>query len=281
MKNTLIPILIAISSSAFAGGPWLTPKKTGFFQFQTTLPVGAYKSLFQKNSQGINLNRSVVDINVQAYLEYGITDKLNLIAVLPYKFISTKDTLDFITNPEILPEGSLNGFSNPRLGFKYRVLDKKVKAAVSVQSTFNTVSKELDKGLITGYDANSIGLYVHVGGSFSENLYSFVDIGANLQSNNYSDYLDIHYELGCQLMPNFWGVLTVDIRQSFRNGPVVNDNLRQTGFYTNDQEYVAYGPKLAYELDNKIGFTVATFGAVSGNYVAKIGTYSLGVYKKW
>ncbi len=281
MKFLFTILLSSVSLVMFAGGPWLLPKKSGFFQLQTTLPAGPYTSLFKSDGSTVNLNRNVIDVNFQAYLEYGITDRLDVIGVLPYKFISTGDTLSSGDNSELLEKGSLNGFSNPRLGFKYGLFDKGINIAVSIQSTFNTVSKELDKGLITGYDANSVGLYAHVGKGFSENLYSFIDVGFNFSSDDFSDFIDIHYELGYQLKTNFWGVVTLDLREALENGSAQNDNLNQTGFYTNDQEYFAFGVKLAYELKNQIGFTAATFGAFSGNNVAKVGTFSLGVYKKW
>lgn len=264
-----------------AGGPWLTPKKTGFFQLQSTFPAGAYSDLFLANGENLRLNRKVLDYNFQGYLEYGISDKFNITAVLPYKYIATTDVLDSLSNPTLLPEGSLNGFSNVKLGFKYRVLDKGIKAAISIQTSLNTISKDLDQGLATGYDANSVGLYGHVGRSFSANLYSFLEGGFNKASNDYSDFIELHYELGIKLSPPLWFMVVVDVRESLNNGSFRNDNLRQTGFYTNDQEYFAYGIKFAYELKNKLGFSLATFGAINGNYVAKVGTFSVGVHKKW
>jgi len=281
MRFLFTLLLSCVSTGIFAGGPWLLPKKSGFFQLQTTLPAGGYTTLFQSDGSTVALNRSVVDVNFQAYLEYGITNRLDVIGVLPYKFISTGDTLSSGANSELLDKGSLNGFSNPRLGFKYGVFDKGINLAISIQSTFNTISEELDKGLITGYDANSIGLYTHLGKSFSEKLYSFIDAGFNLSSNNFSDFIEVHYELGYQLRTNFWGVITLDVRETLENGSAQSTNLNQTGFYTNDQEYFAFGVKLAYELKSQLGFTAATFGAFSGHNVAQIGTFSFGVYKKW
>jgi len=282
MKAYFLISLIAFPALLLAGGPWLTKKKSGFFQLQSTFPGGAYNSLFLENNNTLNLNREVIDVNFQAYLEYGITDKLNLITSLPYKYISTGKEENNLTNPNLLTSGSLSGLSNYKLGFKYRISNKKLKAAISVQSSLNTISKDLEKGLITGFASNSVGLYTHVGGSFLKGkMYSFVEGGANIASNNFSNFYEIHYELGYQLKPSLWTVLTLDVRESLKNSSYRNDNLRQTGFYTNNQEYFAYGIKVAYELKNKIGFTAATFGAFSGNYVAKISTFSLGIYKKW
>ena len=277
MKHLTLVIIVLFTSSLYAGGPWLNKKKEGFFQLQSTFPGGGYNRLFLEDGNESILNRSVLDYTVQAYLEYGLTDKLDLISTLPYKFVSTES----VSDSSLLPAGNLNGLSNYKLGLKYQLSDKNFKIATSVQSSFNTISKDLRKGLITGYDANSVGLYFHIGKGFSKNLYSFIDAGANVVGNNFSNYIDIHYEIGYQLKPSLWTAFTLDLRESLKNGSYENNNLKQTGLYTNDQEYFAYGIKTSYELKNKIGFTAATFGAFSGNYVAKISTFSLGIYKKW
>ncbi len=282
MKLYFLIVSMIISPFIFAGGPWLSSKKSGFFQVQSTFPVGSYNQLFLEQNKTLGLNKNVLDYTFQAYLEYGITDNLNLITTLPYKYISTRNSEENIISPSILPDGELSGFGNYKLALKQRISNKNIKIAISAQTIFNTVSKDLDRGLITGYDANSIGLYLHAGKSFSNGtLYSFIEAGINTQTNKFSDYIELHYELGYQVKPSFWTVLTVDIRESLKGGSYLNENLRKTGFYTNNQEYFAYGIKVSYELKNKVGFTAATFGAFSGNYVAKVATFSLGVYKKW
>ena len=277
MRFIILTIIFINSFSVSAGGPWLNKKKEGFFQLQSTFPASAYNRLFLENGKESILNRSVLDYTVQAYLEYGLTDKLDLISILPYKFVSTASSSD--TSHTL--NGTLNGLSNYKLGFKYQLSDKNIKIATSIQSSFNSISKDLEKGLITGYDANSVGLYFHIGKGFSQNIYSFIDLGANIVGNDFSDYIDIHYELGYQIKPSLWAAFTLDLRESLKNGSYSNNNLKQTGLYTNNQEYFAFGIKASYELKNKIGFNIASFGAFSGNYVAKISTFSLGIYKKW
>lgn len=281
MRISVLIFLICISYSAFAGGPWLIPKKEGFFQLQTTLPVSSFNRLFLENNQELDLSRSVLDYTFQTYMEYGITDKLNLIAVLPYKYMSTGNEEGNIVKSNLLPKGNLNGFGNFKLALKYRLSDKDLKASVSIQSNLKTINKKMESGLITGYDANSLGLYIAIGKSFSTNLYSYFEGGINAYSNNFSAILDIHYELGYQLKPSLWAILTIDMRESLKNGSFQNENLRQTGFYTNDQEYLSPGIKVNYELKNNIGFAVATYAGLSGNYVGKVGMFSLGIYKKW
>jgi len=281
MKTIILILLTIFSYSLFAGGPWSNKKKSGFFQVQSTFPASSYNLLFLENNKESALKRPVLDYTLQAYLEYGITDKIDLISTLPYKIVSTSGTANNFPDSLALNEGSLNGLSNYKFGVKYQLLNKKILVAGSIVSSFNTIKKDLNKGLTTGYEANSIGLYLHFGKSFSEKTYSFLDLGVNAMSNNFSSYLDVHYEIGYQLKKSFWTALTFDIRESFKDGSFQNANLKETGLYTNDQEYFAFGLKASYELKNKIGFTAATFGAFSGNYVAKVGTFSIGVYKKW
>jgi len=281
MKRFTLLILLTFPLSIFAGGPWLEKKKSGYFQFQTTLPIGSYNRLFLDGNKQLDLNRSVIDLNFQAYLEYGITDKLNLITVLPFKYIATGSEQKSLTNSTLLPNGNLSGIGNYKIALKHQVSNKNLKIAVSVQSSFKPINNALDKGLITGYDANSIGLYGHIGKSFSARSYSFLEGGINTVSNNFSDFYEIHYEIGHQFKNSVWGVFTLDLRESLRNGSYQNDNLRQTGFYTNNQEYFSFGLKSSYELKNKVGLTAAVFGAFTGNYVAYMTTFSLGVYKKW
>jgi hypothetical protein len=281
MKQTILVTTLLFSFSIFGGGPWLVKGKSGFLELQTTLPAGKYSQLFLEDGSTLNLNRSALDMTFQTYLEYGVSDKINLITSLPFKVISTHETQDVLTNPLLLEKGNLNGFGNYKLGFKYGLTDKKVNIAVSIQGPFNTISNDLNKGLATGYNANYIGLYGHIGKSLNEKTYTFIDAGYNLTNGVFSDYIDIHYELGYRLKESFWGAFTLDIRESMKNGIQTNNSLSQTGFYTNNQEYFAFGIKASYEFKNKIGLTVAPFGGLSGNYVAKVFTFSLGVYKKW
>lgn len=281
MKILSLAILLICTSTLFAGGPWLNKKGKGFFQVQSTFPTSAYSILFLEDGKDLNLQRSVLDFTYQAYLEYGISNKFDLIVTLPYKTVSTQVVSKNALASDTLPNGSLKGIGNPKLGLKYQLINKGLKLATSIQTSFNTVSQVLEKGLITGYAANTIGLYMHIGKGFNKNLYSFLDAGVNKMSNNFSAYFDAHFELGYQVKPSLWTAFTLDLRDSFNDGSYKNLNLRQTGLYTNNQEYFAFGFKASYELKNKIGFTAATFGAFSGNYVAKIPTFSIGIYKKW
>ena len=79
-KISALLLALLVSLPALAGGPWTQPKGQGYFQFQTTVPVYKYSSLlmgtFIKETQGVN--RKTFNSDFSFYLDYGLTDKLNL-----------------------------------------------------------------------------------------------------------------------------------------------------------------------------------------------------------
>lgn len=231
MKTILFTTLIITTNSLFAGSPWTPKKKSGFFQVQATIPFGTTTSLFLENGNTLNINRETLDFTFQAHLEYGLTDKLALVTNLPYKFIATKDATNITSTQPLLTEGSLNGFSNYQLALKYQFLDQSLKGAFSVKSSFNNVTRDLEKGLATGIASNSIGVFAHFGKSFSEKWYAILEGGVNKRLNNFSDNMNIHFELGYQLKPSLWATGVIDVVESFKNGSFINENLRQTGFW--------------------------------------------------
>ena len=154
-KILLLTVLLSSVTSVMAGGPWLQKKNGGFVQAQFVLPAYQYSSLlmgvFISDLQGVN--RRVHSSDYSIYMEYGITDKLDVITTLPFKYVKTGELTDQQYFSTLLPEGDLFGLSNYHVALKYGLVDKKVKVAVSLQTRWNTISQDLGKGLATGYDA--------------------------------------------------------------------------------------------------------------------------------
>ncbi len=276
-------VLLMISSSVFAGGPWLQKKHHGFAQAQLIVPAYAYSSMlmgtFIKDIQGVN--RRTINADFGLYVEYGITDRLNVITNLPFKYVATGDLTDQQYFSELLPEGNLFGVSNYQAAIKYGLVDKKVKVAVSLQSSWNTITNDLDKGLATGYDAASVGLMAHIGRS-KENQYGFLELGYHKFTNGFSDVIELNIEHGWKLGErwNIAGVLGA--RQSLENGDYFNANLQQTGLSPNNQSWAAISVKAAYELAGNWGVNAGVpLVPLRFKYVGFNGTVNLGIYKKF
>ena len=89
----LVPCLLFLSASQ--AGVWTKKQGEAYKQLSFTY-IRSHK-LFKENGETIVLPRNVRDYTLQAYMEYGLTDKFTLIAVLPYKFIGTEAEI-FSTN---------------------------------------------------------------------------------------------------------------------------------------------------------------------------------------
>ena len=282
MKHKLSLVLFFFCSIlVFGGGPWTPGKKHGFVQLQATFPSGPYNQLFISDGSILELNRGVTDISIQAFLEYGISEKFSLVTALPYKFVGTNNNINLNADFPLLPGGDLSGLGNYEMALKYKFLDKTFISAVSLKAGFNTSLQDLEKGLATGYDASGYGLWWHIGRSFGSKFYSFFESGYTFLTNDFSDDFRFMLEAGYQPINNLWLAVVFDKKQSMENGKYDDVNLKQTGLYTNNQEFFAFGLKSSYELKNKIGFSASTFGAFSGNYVAHSATFNIGIFKKW
>ena len=279
----LFALLLGISFPSFAQGPWAQKKGEGYLQFQSILPAYRYKSLlngrFLNDRQGVN--RKTFNSDFSFYLEYGLGKKLDVIAFLPFKYISTGDLTDEQHFDNLLPEGDLFGLSNPRLAIRYGLIEKNVNVAVSLQTSWNMISKDLEKGLATGFDANSFGAMVHIGRS-KEKHYGFLAIGYHKYTNDFSDVLEINLEHGWKIGQKWNLALALIARHSLDNGSYKNENLEQTGFYPNNQEWAAISGKAAYELANGFGVNLALpLIPIKFQYVGFNGTIGLGIYKKF
>jgi hypothetical protein len=273
-------------SLLFAGGSWTSGKKKGFFQVQSTIPIGTYNKLFhfEGKDKTIYLNRNVLDFTALTYFEYGLFDKLDIYCTIPFKFVSTSAGMSevaFKSFATFLKEGNLSGFSNLQLNFKYQLTNKSIISAITLKTSLNNAVHDLEKGLSTGYSSNAIGGGIFIGKSFNEKLYAFIESYFLKRDNNFSDEYDINLEIGYKIKPKLWLMFVLDNKKSVFNGAYFNINLEQTGLYTNNQEFFAYGLKGAYSLSKKSGINFSTFGALSGNRVAHLATLNLGWFKKF
>ena len=285
MKKIILLLMFFGVQQVYAGGPWVVGKKKGFFQLQATIPIGLYSRLFHREGleKDIYLHRGVTDTHFQAYLEYGLTDKLTLISQLPFKYVATSqkvNNLQRIEFEDILEAGSLAALGNASLGLKQELFNKKWVGAISARYEFNTSTTDLETGLATGYSAGAISSFFHVGKSLKKDSYFFVEIGGTKRGGNFSDEIQMIGEIGKQ-MGKVWTAVVLDYKRSLRNGDLVTAELNQTGLYTNNQEYFAFGGKIAKDLKNKNGINFSALGAFSGHSVAHLASVNIGWYKKW
>ncbi len=272
MKYVIIIILWLCFRLAFAGGPWLQSHKKGYVQTQLTLPGGYYNRLFLENGQDAVLPYRVLDTHWQNYMEYGWLKHTNILLDVPVKYVAV--------NNQFVNHGIM-GFSNIKLGIKQQIFNKKWLSSVTIWWQMNTVRQALAYSLSTGYNDNFISANVAVGRGWSK-WYFYTEMQLNRAFIRYSDSWNVVMELGKKIQNKHWLAVTVSSLQSLKNRVNSNHSLELSGLYPNNQEYLAYGMKFIYSLKHdKQGITLATYGALSGNYVAHLFTLNAGYYWKF
>ena len=167
MRKTILLLCFALSAQFIqAQSPWTKEKGKAYVQ------VGV-SGLFYDKAQidGINttLDNDYSDITTQIYSEYGITDKLEALLIVPIKFASFESKITNATE-------SLTGLGNITFGLKYKLHDKKWKIATGLQLQANSSNRDSNTGLSTDFNASTLLPYLSVGSS-SGKWYYFGYIG--------------------------------------------------------------------------------------------------------
>lgn len=284
LKTVLVTlILFGCLSKGKAGGPWLWGTGEGFFQIQFIPLANVYDQLL--NGTGFDardINREVYALDYGLYGEFGLTDRLNILASLPFKYARVgglTDTPDAF--PNLLEEGTINGLSNVRLGIKYGILDKNLKVALSAITSLNTVSTDLERGLATGFQGTSVGLTAHVGGAISRKWYAFGELGFQYMFNEFDDAIEGAFEIGRKIDSKFTVLMRFDIRESLENGDFYDERLVQTGLFPANQSWIAGSLKVNYESPKNYGLNFGmALVPIKFQNVGYTGSFAFGAYVK-
>ena len=92
-------VALVLCTPALARSPWTRAEGEGFVQL-ATYGIGPYDSLYQRSGDSFRTSREITERTIEAYGEYGITDRWTLVGVVPYR---TPETGDLVPNPTILP----------------------------------------------------------------------------------------------------------------------------------------------------------------------------------
>jgi len=261
-------ILLLVTSISFAQSPWTREKGKSYVQLGfTSLTYDAY----QLDGTRVENFGTISDITIQAYAEYGITNKLEAQLVLPFKSVS-------IDNAGV--SESISGAGNVSLGLKYKLLDANWKVSGGLLYSAKSAQFDEDIGLSTGFNAATILPYITVGSSYKK-FYYFTAIGYGYMDNNYSDYLKATFELGYNVIKNGHIIFVFDTRNIVSKESAFENDLAQSPSYLDRQTFNAIGLKANYEfVKDKFGANFATFGATGIDNAPLAPTLNLGIYAK-
>jgi hypothetical protein len=269
MKKIIIVLVLFTSICTQAQQVWTRDK--GKFYSQIGGTIYYYDSKINLDNSITAIDRKVTGNAIQAYLEYGITDKLTFNTVVPFVLSDSKNTA--ATQPIGLSDGSLNAFGNINLGLTYNFYKKNgYVISAKLLSALPTATFKENTGLRTGTDAFGIApsFLVGYGGN---SFFASAELGLNYRTNKYSSQTIGGFQIGKSFgaSKKLLIIFHTDIQSSNYDGKYDDKNSIYTVTYLNNQTYFAHGFKFGYKLNENL---MAWGDIRAGSYTANLGTNS-------
>ncbi len=282
MRKTLSLISVLLLTQ-FTYGQWSKGKGKGYYKLSAW-----YLSTDQHytDTGAIDPNVTRTQFNLNFYGEYGISNKLDVIAYVPFFARATQNNIfSGTTGGLIQPGESISAIGDIDLGLNYNFFRKGNWSA----------SVKLLLGLPTGENAGgSDGSYQTGDGEFNQYLSSLVGygtsfngipffakayLGYNNRSQNFSDEVRLGLESGINLFnKKVWLIGRLDVVESTFNGSLNAQNAAQGSIFANNVEFVGVGAEASYYITEKLGVSLGFGGAISGRIIAANPSLTGGIF---
>jgi len=282
MKRLTLLIGILLLTQA-VNAQWSKGKGNGYYKLSAW-----YLSTDQHytDTGAIDPNATRTQFNLNFYGEYGLSNKLDVIAYVPFFARATQNNILSGTTGSIIQAGEeVNSIGDIDLGLNYNFL-KKGNWSASAKLLF---------GLPTGEDAGgSDGSYQTGDGEFNQYLSGLVGystslngaplfakayVGYNNRTQNFSDEVRFGLESGINIFNNkVWLIARLDVVESTFNGSLNAQNAAQGSIFANNIEFVGVGAEASYYITNKLGVSLGFGGAISGRIIAANPSITGGIF---
>ena len=283
--NTIITVLLlAISTTAIAGGGWPQKKGSGYVKLSEWWIIS---NQHYTDNGLIDPNVTTGIFNTSIYFEYGITNKLTATAYVPFYSRAYNNNLVSATTGEILVPGeAINSVGDTDLGLTYGLTSGTVNTTASI---IFGLPLGIDDGgtqenLQTGDGEFNQMLKIDAGAGYKllgRNAYATVYVGYNNRTNGYSDEVRFGLETGVSFFDDkLLALIRVFGVESTNNG-AGSVGANSTSIFANNSEHISYSPELNYSFSKNWGLSVGMAGAFSGKLIFASPSYSVGVFAKF
>lgn len=275
--STILPLFLFFGAHLMGQSPWVHPKGEGYVQFGlNTIP--RYQKVFLGNFNTLgDLEGSIAEYGAQLYAEYGLGNRLELQASVPFRVLSSR--LDSATSREA---GALAGLGNIEVGLKHQWIQGPVLLSGQLLVGLPTGASQGNLGLRTAYQ--TLYLVPTVSSGYGrEKWYFFVNGGVGIFTGGYSSDWRLGGEFGHRIGDKIWVMVHFSARESFVNGDVEQEsNFLETYSYVNNQSFNSLAFKFSYDLKDDLGLTFGTnLISVRANNLPFQRPISLSVFKKF
>jgi protein XagA len=279
IKSIIYTILIAsLTPSVLTAQAWTKSKGTGFYKLDFT----SIKATDVFNTKGAVVPfRTLGNYTTSFYGEYGITNKISAVAYVPF-FVRNvvNETKGRVTANVIEPGITNNNFGDMDLGLRFAL---PVKAfAMSANLTFGLPTGDAKQAdaLFTG-DGEFNQMLKLAAGTGAKRWWGQAAIGINNRTKGFSDEFRYDFEFGYKFFNDrLLAILKINGIESLNNGTV---SAAATGLFSNNVEYMGFGPEVLYYTNAKktIGVSARFAGAFKGQNVLAAPSLSVGVFAEF
>jgi len=276
MKRLLIlSFVLLLQMPQIIAGGWLKGKEKGFFKLNQTVIHG---NQFYNGDGEIKTITTTGVYLTSLYGEYGIADKFDAIAYVPFVARQTLNSVKFSSG--IMQDGDeLTSIGDAQIGVKYGIRQNQklvISATLLLGLPIGDDSGGETELLQTGDGEFNQMVLLEAGYSFDFPLYANVGIGINNRTRGFSEEFRATAELGYKWKDKLLGSLKSEIVESFMNGEP--EGSAGNGIFSNNIEYVSFGPEVSYWMKDNLGLTIGVQGAFSGSFILAEPSYNFGVF---
>jgi hypothetical protein len=262
-KATFLFVLsLYMLSSTNAQQAWT--KEKGKFFGQVGASFLTYNQLLNgKTSPGdwTDLNANFSDMTLQAYGEYGITNKLMVSAQLPLRLLSVSD----IQAPNTIQAGDLTALGNIHAALTANFYNKD-GIVLSGKANVGLPTAKYDDvtGLRSGFDATTFEPSLLFGFGHAK-FFASAEAGYVLRTNNYSNRTHLAGQIGKFFgkKKKLIGILNLEMMKSGTNGTYNDAKSVKTGLYLDEQSYLSPTVKFGYKTTAKTMLWLSAGGGIS------------------
>jgi len=280
MKRCIIVCIVVVSFTNIISAQWTKGKGKGYYK------LSAWYLNYDQHYTGSgdkepNITRT--QFNINTYIEHGLTNKLDIIAYIPFFSNVTQNNQISETLGTVIKEGeSVSAFGDIDLGFRYGLYKNQHWAA----------DLKLLLGLPTGDDSGgSDGSFQTGDGEFNQYISSSLGysklvkgipfyaksyLGYNNRTEGFSDEFRTGLETGIKI-DKLWVVTRLNVVKSLKNGSL-NAVSSNGSIFANNVEFSSYGAELSYYFTDKIGISLGFDSAFSGRIIAMAPSFSGGLF---
>ncbi len=279
IKTLIVIILISNTLSA----QWSLKKGKGYYK----LAFWSVVSDQHYNDIGIiDPNATRGSFVTSLYGEYGITDKWDIIAYIPFFTQNFQNEIKSKTRKTVITKGeTLNSLGDTDIAIRYGWLNNK-RLVSTVSLKFGLPLGKTEGGSEDAFLQNGDGefnqlLQFDFGTSYKIKTipsYSKAYVGFNHRTKGFSNEFHYGAETGFNFFRNkLWLVGRVKGIKSFKDGSLNNSD-NNGSLFANNIEYTTIDFETAYYITKKVGLSLGYSSAVSGRIIFAAPSYTGGVF---